>query len=320
MQELAARRLRQGWGYDPTQDLRSIAVKVAARAALTHTEAVAWRSRRLLSTQPDGVQPGDVIILPNLPTQGRWVLCRVTGGYHFEISDRRNDDDVFDYGHIVEVEAVRDAAGGIAIVEADNQVVDARLRSSMRNLSRTWSVDALGAQVEDILAAIEHGLDTTVAQPGAHKLEQMLDEVRKSASTAMRKRYRAAELEQLVSVLLQKIYPHGRVEHWGGPSEAGADLIVYAADALGLEYKIAVQVKCFDGLIGDVAALEQIKTARLQHKVDAGVVLTTATELTLEFAQRRDVLEAELAIDIKVILLDEFIGLLLQHLAPTGQA
>jgi hypothetical protein len=60
------------------------------------------------------------------------------------------------------------------------------------------------------------------------------------------------------------------------------------------------------------------KQARLQHKVDAGVVLTTAIEPTLEFAQRRDVLEAELAIDIKVILLDEFIGLLLQHLAPTG--
>lgn len=320
LRELVAGRLRQGWGYDPTQDLRSIAAKLAARADLTEAEAVAWRNRRLLDTQPDGVQPGDVVVIPNLPDQGSWVMCRIAGGYHFEISKQTNAYGGFDYGHIVEVEPVRTASSEIAVVEPDNEVVDARLRASMRNLSRMWSIDALGAQVDEILAAIEHGVDTTKAQPGSDKMERMLDEVRGAASVAVRKRYKAAELEQLVAVLLGKVYPDGRVEHWGGPSEAGADLIVYTADALGLEYKVAVQVKCFDGPIGDTGALEQIARARAIHRVDAGVVVTTATKPTQAFMDRRDVLEAELAIDIKLVVLDELVGLLLRHLGPLGSA
>ena len=220
MRELDEGRLRQGWGSAPKQDLVLLAQKRSMREPFDEEEAAAWRNRRLLPTQPNGVQPGDIVVVPNLPTQGRWVIARVTGGYRFEISELGY------YGHIVAVEPIRDNAGKIAIVEADNEVVDARLRASMRNLSRMWSIDALGPAVDRIIGAIEHGVDTTVPQPGAHKLEQMFEEVCASASTAMRKRYKAAELEQLVGALLEKIYPRGRVEHWGGPSEAGADFIV----------------------------------------------------------------------------------------------
>jgi hypothetical protein len=43
----------------------------------------------------------------------------------------------------VPVDPIRTAGGKLAVIEADNEYVDARLRASMRSISRMWSVDAL---------------------------------------------------------------------------------------------------------------------------------------------------------------------------------
>lgn len=267
--ELENHRLRQGWGWLPEQDLALIASKLAAGVPLSKPEASAWRSRRLLHTQPDGVKRDDIIIVPNLPSQGRWVLARVTGGYRYDISEHG------DYGHIVEVELVRTPDGKVAVVEADNGHVHARLHATMRNLSRMWSIDHLGPHVEALLAAIHEARDTTTPEPGAEKVERVLKAARAATVKAIDASFKAAELEQLALALLRRIYD-GPVQPRGGPNEKGADLIAYTRDALGLEYLVGVQVKCYHGTHGDLQALEQIKQARISHGIDAGVVITTA--------------------------------------------
>jgi hypothetical protein len=138
MRELEEGCLRQGWGYDPCQDLRRIQKKVAAGKQLNDDEQDARRNRRLLDTEPGGVKPGDVLLLPNLPEDGWWVMARVAGPYTFAIS---NESSIAgkDYGHIVPVEPVRDREGGIAKLDPHNENVDARLRATMRNMSRMWS-------------------------------------------------------------------------------------------------------------------------------------------------------------------------------------
>src|SRR3954471_19150158 len=83
MRELQHGRLRQGWGYDACQDLRLIAKKIAAGKKLNEDEQDARRNRRLLDTEPDGVKPGDVLVLPNLPDDGLWVFARIAGAYSF---------------------------------------------------------------------------------------------------------------------------------------------------------------------------------------------------------------------------------------------
>jgi hypothetical protein len=114
--------------------------------------------------------------------------------------------------------------------------------------------------------------------------------------------------------LFECIYKDGRVEHWGGAGEKGADLIVFTRDPLGIEYKIAVQVKLHEGTEDDTKALSQIKQAREYHKVDAGVVVTTAELMSETFQVRREELEEELGIDIRVVDRDEFVELVMAHL------
>ncbi len=312
LSELEHGRLREGWGWLPEQDLALVAAKLAKGEPLSKPEASAWRNRRLLHTQPDGVKPDDIVIVPNLPSQGRWVLARVKGDYRYQISEHG------DYGHIVEVELQRTAEGAIAVVEADNKHVHARLRATMRGMSRIWGIDPLGPHVEALLAVIRDGGDTTSPEPVAEKVAGVLSAARGATATAIEAGFKAAELEQLIHALLCRIYTN--VQHHGGPSEKGADLIAYARDGLGLEYMVGVQVKCYTGTLADVQALDQIKQARLSHSIDAGVVITTAESFSPAFEAYRNKLEQELKIDIRIITRDELVDLVMQYLSAPPPA
>ena len=260
LRELEQGRLRQGWGYKPEHDLRSLRERVDAREDLGDEESAVWRNRRLLDTEADGLKPGDITLLPNLPEQGTWVLARVVGPYSFSMTTDAHDRGA-DYGHIVEVEPIRDQNGNIAVVEADNANVDARLRASMRNMSRMWSIDTLAPAVDKLIKAIEQGEDTKSSEPETEKAESFFAAMRSAAWENIRAKYKGAEFEDLVRLLFERIYSDGRVEHWGGPGEKGADLIVFTQDPLGLDFKIAVQVKLHGGVHDDIHALEQSLTA-----------------------------------------------------------
>ena len=315
--ELEAGRLRQGWGWKPEQDLRLIRLKLNEGGKLTAVEVAAWRNRRLLDTERDGLKLGDIIIVPNLPVQGSWLIGRVAGPYRYEQPSPEAGVGN-DYAHIVPVELVKDTTGRPAAVEADNLHVDARLRASMRSMSRMWSIDVYGDKIEKIIGAIGEGKNTSSPQPEEHKFRQLSAEITEAAWNGIRARYKGAELEKLVMRVLKEIYPN--IEHRGGPAEQGADLIALTKDRLGLEYKVAVQVKLHEGEENDIHSLAQIKRAREAHGIDAGIVLTTATSLSEGYSSRRDELETELGIDIRVIRRNEFVRLLLAHLGtPTEE-
>ena len=306
--ELAAGRLRQGWGWDDCQDLRLIQRRRREGESLSEWERDAWRNHRLLDTEPDGLKVGDIVLLPNLPAQGRWLLARVTGPYRFEYPPQRHE-----YAHVVPVEVVRDRHGEPAVIEADNKHVHARLRASMRNMSRSWALDGHAAAIDGLLVVIQEGADTLQPELAEQKIASVMTAIRDAAWTAIVQRYHGAEFEDLVRRLFVSLYPSGRVEHWGGPGENGADLIVYHQDVLGIEYKIAVQVKLHSGTEWSSHALEQIRTARRVHRVDAGVIVTTATTCSEQFGRDRELLEAELGIDVKLVLQGELVGLLVKH-------
>src|SRR5262249_37573026 len=158
------------------------------------------------------------------------------------------------------------------------------------------------------------GKDTRSVQPEVKRAESFFAGMCGAAWGLMQQRYKGAELEQLVQRLFKRIYrdpknDDGRVDHWGGAGEKGADLIVFTSDPLGIDYKIAVQVKMHEGVHDDTHALEQIRQAHEAHRVHAGVVVTTASKTSKRFDETRDALEAELAIEIKVITRDELVEL-----------
>jgi hypothetical protein len=137
--ELQAGRLRQGWGYRNELDLENLARLRRNGAKLAKYQQDAWRgNRRLLPTEPDSMQTGDVVVFLHLPAYGMWSIARVTGGYRFEISDEPNNvDREPDYGHIRPVQLL---TGDRPIVPQRDGVSD-DLRRAMRLRIRMWSLD-----------------------------------------------------------------------------------------------------------------------------------------------------------------------------------
>jgi len=313
LREIEQGRLRQAWGWRDEHDLRKLGQQVRAGRKLNEEEASVWRNRRLLDTEPDGLKPGDVLIVPNLPDQGKWILARVTGRYEYApvVAPGREGPD---YGHVVAVEPIRTPGRKVGIVEAENTHVDARLRATMRNLSRMWSIDALGAPVEALVHAIESGKDILTPDPETQKAEGFFTAVREAAWKHIQTKYKGSELEHLVHRLFVCIYENGRVEPWGGAGEKGTDLIIYTRDPLGLEYKIAVQIKQNDGQHEDCRALAQIEQAKELHRIDAGIIVTTAEGTTAAFDDKCSILEGKLGIDLRVITRGELIELVMKHL------
>lgn len=319
LSELEQGRLRQGWGWKKEQDLRVVREKIASGVALTDDESAAWRNRRLLGSEPDGLKVGDVLVLPNLPEQGQWVLARVKGDYSFSpaVVDGRED-----FGHVVPVEPIRNRAGRIGVIAPDNEHVHARLRATMRSLSRMWGIDNLKPHVEDLVRAIEEDIDTRSPEGDAERFESFFDAMKAAAWRSISAKYHGAELEDLILRLFTSMYrDDGSVERTAGPSEKGADLVITKWDvALGLEFKIGVQIKLHDGVHDDPHALDQIRRARMERRVDAGVVVSTAESFSATFKQRRDHLQDELQMSVALIDRDALVRLMMRHLGETVEA
>ena len=312
--EIEQGRLRQAWGWKPEHDLRILERHVRSGKSLTDDDARAWRNRRMLDTEPDGMRRGDVVVIPNLPEMGRWIVARVSGTpYAFAPIVARGREGA-DYGHVVAVEAVRGPNGKIGVVEPENAHVDPVLRTSIRRVSRLASIDSVGTSVDALIAAIESGKDTATPEPEAQKAAQFFGAVREAAWKHIQLKYRSGELEHLVRRLFACVYDGARVERWGGASERGTDLLVFTRDHLGLEYKIAVQLKHHDGIHEDRRTLEQMELARELYSVDAGIIMTTAEGVSDVFEEKRAALEGKLGIDLHVIARDEFVELVMKHL------
>ena len=97
--EVEAGRLRQGWGYQPKQELTLLRDRRERGEPMDRDDDWAWPNRRMLPDEPDGMQIRDLVLVPHLPREWRWSVLRVTGPYRYEIDDVRRD-----YGHILPVE------------------------------------------------------------------------------------------------------------------------------------------------------------------------------------------------------------------------
>ena len=306
-EELEAGRLRQGWGYLPEQDLRIISAAREQGLPLSEDQRQCWKgNRRLLPTEPDGVQLGDYIITPHLPREGVWSIVKVIGGYCYEIHPEAED-----FGHILKVELINRGRPINPMCAA----VDAGLRETARTMLRMWNVNHLAEQVHRLIDAIERGDD--VSQP--ETVTEKLASIHKLAATAiedgLRRRFQGAEFEKPVKMLLDRIYGEENVETHAGRTERGADFICSLTDGLGVQYNVAIQVKMFRGTVASLDPLDQIRCAHENYeKIGAGVVLTMAENFAEDFRARKEALERELSIPIHLLSSKEVVDLFLKHL------
>lgn len=139
--EIRAGRLRQGWGWDAEQDLQLVAEVARGDGTLSEAQRAAWGNRRMLTSEPDGIHVGDIILVMHMPAERRFSVVRVTGPYQYD------GGQVFgDYGHILPVELLTGDEG----IGYTDERLPLRLQTSLGNRTRLWNLDGFGQDIEEL--------------------------------------------------------------------------------------------------------------------------------------------------------------------------
>jgi len=302
LDEIANGRLRGGWGYLPEQNLRSIRAKLQAGQAIGGDERATWRRvRRFLSDESDGIQVGDVVIVPHLHKYGTWSIVRVKGPYEFSIPA------MGDCGHYLPAEYAVNQE-----IDPYGADVSAQLRQSMRNQLPLWSLAQHQKAIDFIIAAAASGALAQVPNE-QERLLNMLDALASVLWEKLRHHYQSSEFETPCRRLMERLFDG--VEKRAGSSEHGADFLCTHLDPLGTTHTVAVQVKMWEGGAGWERPLNQIREAHQSYPlVTSAIILTTATHEEPSFEQARFALEKELGIPVRTICRDELLRLFLRHL------
>lgn len=240
------KQLRQGWGYDPGQDLRHMTVNNGAS-----------RNRSMFR-----VKKGDILLVPELCSPDTVAIVRATEdfekGYRFEIDPILND-----YGHIFPAEYVTE-------FRRHNSMVG-KLKASLRTPMRFWSLNDFADVIEKMIAApMALLLDVKNYSDRYEEIEESVfdafaDEFKTKLYDNMYSQFSESEWEFALVHGLQKLYPHYRVERVGGKTEKehGADIVIKIPAPLTYDesyYVVAIQVKDYSHSVG-FAPIDQISKA-----------------------------------------------------------
>ncbi len=253
--ELHNGNLRIGWGFDKRQNLRK-----------QKQYAEFWKGGA------DGAKPnlkilervkkGDMLLVPQIPDWDKVAVVEATEdfdkGYRFEIPGNEGD-----YGHIFPAKIERSFA-------RSNKHVSGNIRSTLKAQCRFWNLDWCRDDVEEIRVAPQSELEK--AQSNIDRLGNAINTAfnefsKKFEQDVCERINRATNAEAWEYVLvdvLKTLFPQYNVERVGGKSEAhhGTDILMkIPAPFGGYEYGIAIQVKDYEGRVGE-HVIDQINKAK----------------------------------------------------------
>lgn len=311
--ELRDGRMRQGWGYREDLNLAELSGLVRSGETLSSEQRDAWGNRRLLPSEPNSIREGDIVLLPNLPEDGRWLVAEVADDeYRYEIPPEFGD-----YGHVRNVQLLNPDSP----INPYDEAVSARLRGTMKVPRRLWNIDHHSADVRTLLEALEEGRPVDRAQGGEERLESAKDALKARLWEQLVRRFRGEEFEGPCGRLLDLLYEE--VEYTAGSGENGADFICSYSDGLGVPHNVAVQVKMWTDELGNdlTAALEQLKRAYLYYpEITSAVVVTTLEDIGERSTLGSESLSKELGIPIRIVSRDDLLDLFLRHLPEMTEA
>lgn len=296
-EELCNGRLRQGWGYDPGQDLRNMTVDEGAS-----------RNRRMLD-----VKKGDILLIPRIHQWDEVTIVEATDdwwpGYRYEIHESYGD-----YGHIFPARFIRH-------FKRDSEAVSGEVRSSLHNPMRFWNMDYYKDSIEQILTAEQSVLEQSqnLEERFGHSIVEVFGSAFDSRKFSdelfdkMCQQFTREEWEFALVEGLRQLYPEPffTVKRTGGTTEVfhGTDItITFRSIAEETEYVIAIQVKDYDGYVAN-DVIEQINKAEKYFKeqnkqlIDKIVIITKARkEVNQNLIENKG--------DVKIIFADELRPLL----------
>jgi hypothetical protein len=246
--ELNEGRLRQGWGWDEAQDLRNFKLDEGA-----------GRNRPMFNK----VKKGDILLIPQVPNWGEVALVVATEdwnkGYVFEI-----DQTLGDYGHIFPAKYLKKFS-------RNNENVTGNLRSTLKNPSRFWNINHYSDDVEILLSS--QVTELSKRQDHNSRLEssigtvfnEVFDETvfANKLYEKLTEQFTREEWEFALVYGLKQMFPFYQIERVGGKEEKnhGTDILIKLPSILSnYSYAIAIQVKDYDGFVGN-KVISQINKA-----------------------------------------------------------
>ncbi len=297
--ELENGRLRQGWGKHESQNLELIHQLWEKGEKLSIDQELAGKHWRMWNgSGEDYMQLGDLVVIPNMPQDGLFTICKVTGDYYFDIENK----DFEDFGHIRPVKAL--TPGGVSNT---HDLVEARLRRSFRCHSRMWNLKPYAECLNNIVrsgrppqelasgSSPKERAETVASALIADQINEMANQLWK----ALPSKVRAEEWEGVLRDILKRLFPVS-VHHTGGSNERGTDIEIIIQNPFkeneDRDWIIPIQVKDYDGEV-DINVASQLKDAfesrSETNQVIAVVLLASNAEASKDLIKRMDELTKE---------------------------
>lgn len=277
--EVKAGRLRQGWGYKDSQDLR-----------LENVDESAWRNLPIYNK----VKKGDILLIPHIEEWDEITIAEATmdfdEGYKFEIAHVSKDtgnghtEEDDDYGHIFPVKFLKKFS-------KHNYRVGSNIKETFKCRSRFWNIDRCAEDIRKILETDEKDLieKNGFNETFQRRVNEAFDEkdFAEKIYNKLSSCTQAYEWEYILCEGFRNIFPdtysiqttQNSKEH-----EHGADIIIKIPGILGKTYVIAIQVKDYSGLVSD-NPVEQINKADAYFNnpengilIDKYIIITKALE------------------------------------------
>lgn len=295
--ELLSGRLRQGWGTDEGQNLRNMTL-----------DGGAIRNIPIMQR----VKKGDILLIPRIPNWDTVVIAEATEdwdqGYKFAIDPKWGD-----YGHIFPAKFLR-------FFVRNSPIVKSNIRTTLHSQSRFWSVNHCANEINEILFAKDEEIHINQSHEDRMKtalresFQHCFDEIQFSSEIyeRMNQQFEAAQWEYALIYGLKLLFPFYEIEHTGGREEEnhGTDILVKLPDLfLESRYAIAIQVKDYDGFVGE-QVIDQINMADdyWQEKnlilIDKIVIITRAEqEQNLHLPENKSGVKFYFASELEKLLL-----------------
>lgn len=168
LNELHEGRLRQGWGWDESQDLRRLKDLRANGGTPSDAQIKAGRHWRMGSGPGDDyMQVDDLVTVLNVPSDGLFTICRITGNYDFQIATEFGD-----FGHVRSVTVLTPSG-----ISNDHTLVHAALRRSFRCQLRLWNIDSHRVSLNSILQSGLAPDELTVGSTPEGRVDSVISEL-----------------------------------------------------------------------------------------------------------------------------------------------
>ena len=289
LDELTEGRLRQGWGWDESQDLRRLEALWASGDTLSDAQNEAGRHWRMGNGPGENyMQIGDLVTVLNVPSDGLFTICRITGEYEYKIAELFGD-----FGHVRSVEVLTPRG-----VSNDHTLVHASLRRSFRCRLRLWNIESHFISLDSILQSGLTPAELTLGSTPEGRVDSVVSELITEPLNLMADRLgrvlpgsvRAEEWEPVLRSALEPLFSVS-VHHTGGPHERGADIEIVIPNPFeeNRDWIVPVQVKDNEGEVGAKAAhqLEEAFVSRSRYGKVISVVLLVSNAVASKALEAR---------------------------------